>query len=218
MISRERKLIFIHVPKTGGNSIKTALKPYFDADFVPAVSAGKSLRSSRAKGLLDNFWNLDPEFGSIKHWTFARYRKALGDGVDAYRVIACCRHPVDWSLSAYFFLKQSRQHKYFPWIDPSDKTGPTVFCREEFLRFLGSGQPSQFSYLDGVASERLALIRFESLQDSFRNTCEKLGLPEMVLPVLNQSDKSGGLNWIDNKLEREIRNVYEVDFVSFGYS
>lgn len=218
MISRERKLIFIHVPKTGGNSIKTALKPYFDADFVPAASAGKSLRSSRSKGFLDNFWNLDPEFGSIKHWSFAQYRKALGDSVEAFRVIACCRHPVDWSLSAYFFLKQSRQHKYFPWIDSPEETDPEVFSREEFLRFLGSGQPSQFSYLDGVPPECLSLIRFESLEDSFHGTCHKLGLPKIVLPVLNQSDKSGGFDFVDNDLKGEIRNVYEIDFVSFGYS
>ena len=218
MISRERKLIFIHVPKTGGNSIKTALKPYFDADFVPAASAGKSLRSSSSKGFLDNFWNLDPEFGSIKHWSFAQYRKALGDSVAAFRVIACCRHPVDWSLSAYFFLKQSRQHKYFPWIDPPEETGPEVFSREEFLRFLGSGQPSQFSYLDGVSPECLSLIRFESLEDSFHGVCHKLGLPKIALPVLNQSDKSGGFDFVDNDLRSEIRNVYEIDFVSFGYS
>ena len=218
MISRERKLIFIHVPKTGGNSIKTVLKPFFDANFVPAVSAGKSLRSSKEKGVLDNFWNLDPEFGSIKHWTFDQYRKALGDGADAYRVIACCRHPVDWSLSAYFFLKQSRQHKYFSWIDSPDKTGPLVFCREEFLRFLGSRQPSQFSYINGVPAKRLELIRFESLVDDFNCICKKCGLPRLILPVLNQSDKSDGFKFIDSELRREIYKVYEIDFVSFGYA
>lgn len=36
MISTEKNFIFIHVPKTAGNSLQDALRPFADDDFVIA--------------------------------------------------------------------------------------------------------------------------------------------------------------------------------------
>ena len=90
MISTERKFIYIHVPKTGGNSIQTALQPFSD---------DKKVASGHQDGI-DRFDIAGPATPS-KHASLASYRDLLGD-ISQYFVFHSARHPFDRAISGYF--------------------------------------------------------------------------------------------------------------------
>ena len=217
MISRQYSFIFVHVPKTAGNSVKVALHPFCEAVFTPAASPGFANEHSLGDGQCQNFWNHDPEFGNIKHWTVSQYGRALGGEMSRFRIVCCCRNPYDWVLSAYFFLKQAEQRRYFDWIDDPSVTAPREFCEKEFVRFLGSGQPSQASYVRGALSENLLIIRFESLLEDFSRVCSSLSLPALSLPHLNRSFRPKIHGELSPALRRCVRDVYRDDFSFWGY-
>ena len=210
--------MFIHVPKTAGNSLKIALHPFCDTQFAPAPSSDFADQHSSGDFRYQNFWNHDPEFGSIKHWNFLQYEHALGREASQFRFVSCCRNPYDWTLSCYFFLKQAQGRRWFGWIDDPSVTAPQKFCEKEFLRFLSSGQPSQVSYVRGVSPEKLLTIRFENLLEDFSRVCSALDLPALSLPFLNRSFRPRMYGGLSPELRRCVREVYRDDFSFWGYN
>lgn len=80
MISHELKLIFIHIPRTGGTSVEKAL-------------VGK------------NWWNIDPK---TKHLTCVEARQTYRDYWDDYTKFSITRNPWDWLVSLYHSHNQVR--------------------------------------------------------------------------------------------------------------
>ena len=217
MISRSHRFVFIHIPKTAGNSLKIALHPFCGVRFTPAPSSSFADEQSLGEFKYQNFWNHDPEFGSIKHWTFLQYEHALGKEASQFRFVSCCRNPYDWSLSCYYFLKQAQGSRWLDWIDEPSVTAPREFCEKEFLRFLSSGHPSQASYVRGSSSEKLLIIRFENLLEDFSRVCSTLDLPALGLPCLNRSFRPRMHGGLSPALRRRVREVYWDDFSFWGY-
>lgn len=84
MISRKHKFIFIHVPKTGGNSVSRSLLPYTESCLEEAPSPA-------GFGSGENFWTVDPYFGSDKHFTIDMYAEKFN--VDDYFFFSILRVP-----------------------------------------------------------------------------------------------------------------------------
>jgi len=112
MISSSHKFIFIHSPKTGGNSIQAALNEYSDDELVTSDDHqdGKerfSLKNEKFKGL-------------VKHSGLQDYWDAMGADLDAYRIFTTIRNPFDRIVSFYF----------------SPHRGNVVWDENEFKRFV----------------------------------------------------------------------------------
>ena len=93
MISHEKKLIFIHIPKTGGMTFSKFLRPYCDEE---------SLRFS-PYNTINNLNFHSPLYEYFEHYG----KKNIGD----YKIVSICRNPWDKALS--MFMHQNRDDKKF---------------------------------------------------------------------------------------------------------
>src|SRR6059058_1959617 len=94
MISFQKRFLFVHIPKTAGNSIQSILRNYSEDQIV-------ALRSEQDG--IERFGLRNPNYKIRKHSTLAEYRMALGD--EQFRSLykfACVRNPWDRMVSYYF--------------------------------------------------------------------------------------------------------------------
>lgn len=203
MISRKHKFIFIHVPKTGGNSVSRSLLPYTESYLEEAPSPA-------GFGSGENFWTVDPELGRDKHFTVDMYAERMS--IRDYFIFSTVRNPMDWAVSLYFFRKQVGDDADIPW----SKVGPNEFDKTEFIHFLHAGEPSQSSFL-GSGEVPIHLLRFENLSDDFKKVCSILEIKHLSLEKINSSRRPDFDNILDIELKDKIVELYTCDFERFGY-
>ena len=77
MLVDNKKIIFIHCPRTGGTSMEAALRSWLSSS------------------------SLEKKINKYKHLTIEKYKKALGDEFKRYWSFAFVRNPWDMQLSLY---------------------------------------------------------------------------------------------------------------------
>lgn len=210
MISHTKHFLFIHVPKTGGNSVSTALQTYTDIQFVAA-------NSPKGFDVSENFWPIDPIYGSIKHFSVDKWCELLGESISDYYLFGTVRNPIDRAISLYFFMKQALIHKQISWFEDNTEDARDRFSKSEFRNFLLSGVPSQLSFVKSSAGLDIHLMRYEQLVQDFAAVCRQLGLNEASLPVINASRRPPLKRLFDARTQKLLAEVFEDDFRSFGY-
>jgi hypothetical protein len=198
MISFQKRFLFVHIPKTAGNSIQTILRNYSEDEIV-------ALRAEQDG--IERFGLRNPDYKVKKHSTLAEYRTALGEARfrDLYK-FTCVRNPWDRMVSYYF-----------------GTTSLAVWDRKEFKRLilkavsvagylrLDKGESDPFGNVDYV-------MRFENLADDFRTVSAKLGIPPAPLPQYNRSDREHYSKYYDAELRELIRKRFAPEIERFGYA
>lgn len=199
-MSLNKGFLFVHIPKTAGNSIQTALKSYSEdkinqKDFDGVKYHKLGVTNSKAPSLgkhsmlkdYENFFNLE----------------------NFYKFVSI-RNPWDRMLSWYFFDKGSD------------------FQEAEFLKFIKRMDPpelemfnSQYNYIlrkDGTPDINF-IIKFENLQDDFNKVCNQIGIPKVSLFKLNVSSNSKVKyqNFYNNKTKDLVAKIFKNDIEYFGY-
>lgn len=171
LISDQHRFAFIHVPKTGGDAISHALRPYADG--------------------------VDASQGEDKHWNARRTRDTLfgedhGRRWGAYFSFGVIRNPWEQVHSDYHFCRQSD--------DPGESAGSWRFkvlrSRElSFAEFVveicgehgcgGVGLTQH--YLCNREGQQMVtrILRHETLQAEWPAVCAAIGLPTLELPRVN---------------------------------
>jgi len=201
MMSLEHRFLFLHVPKSGGNSIQSVLVDYSDDEIVTRNDAQDGFQ---------RFAIRNPVLGVAKHATLRNYVDAFGTDVCAglYR-FATLRNPWDRAMSYYFsphFGHQDWHRERF--MDLVNKM-PTL---REFVAVEASNK----SRLDADIDR---LIRFEHLAVDFQKVCQDLGLPELSLPRRNASGKAHYTEHYDEELVALVacRFAEEVEFGGYEF-
>src|SRR3954467_9523100 len=149
MISSQKRFLFVHIPKTAGNSIQSALRDYSEDELV-------ALRKEQDG--VERFGLRNPRYNLKKHSTLAEYRKALGSDqfAELYK-FTCVRNPWDRMVSYYFTPTQNPES----W---NRKNFREIISRAvslaDYLR-LENSQQVPFANIDYI-------MRFENLADAFR--------------------------------------------------
>jgi len=199
MISFQKRFLFVHIPKTAGNSIQSVLRDYSEDQIV-------ALRSEQDG--IERFGLRNPNYKIRKHSTLAEYRAALGD--EQFRSLykfACVRNPWDRMVSYYFTPTQQVGE-----LDRKEfrKVISKALSVADYLR-LDKGDDDPFANVDYI-------IRFESLPDDFRLVCATLGIPTVPLPQYNRSRRERYSKYYDDELRELVRKRFAPEIERFDYT
>lgn len=216
IISTEHNFIFVHVPKTAGDSVTRALDPF-------AHPLNRTLWKSirRRLPLGDR-----PETIYLrKHDPASRAIARLGrDVYESFRSFAVVRNPFDHAVSHYEFMKQFR----IPSV--AEKVGAMSFA--DYLEYrmkppfwndtFFARLPNQSFF---VAHEgKLAvdrLVRFENLAVEFPAATAEIGFGEIAIPHVNRtkskSDARPFHSYYDDRSLALVLELYDEDFRLLDY-
>lgn len=172
MISKTKKFVFIHVPKTEGNSVQDALRHFCD-DKITVVDPSQD-GINRFEVRNSEWPNL------VKHSTLNDYNKVLGSRIPKFFVFTTIRNPFDKLVSFYF----------------SPHRGDVKWDFNEFKNFVYSVPPlddflitkRKFFLTPKVDVSKVdKFLRFEHISDDFSDLCKTLRIYNIHLSHRNRS-------------------------------
>lgn len=229
IISHKYRFVFIHIYKTAGDSIASALSPFLGPDDIRT----DDYRRQRGLGALG-----PPALN--KHTSAETCISLIGRELwQQYSTFAVVRHPMDRAQSLFQYAKQRNEAwANVPWhralrqrlglIDAPSSWAlqRAVAAGDNFSAFIRrpslQNHPAlkpQTEMLSDATGRILVkkVMHFESLKAEFSDTIAALGLPALSLPHLNRSTRS---NTRPPSLQDQtfIAQRYRQDFETFGYS
>ena len=204
LISDDKALVFIHVPKTGGSSVSAALEPW-----CPPQERGRLSAWLRPLGLPRNY----RRFKFRRHDPLALVERIMpAQRFSQFFKFAFVRNPWDRLVSEYnsvLRLPDHRRHR-------------RVRALGGFKAYLHHEAPSV------LASQRRLLVdssgrigadfvgRFERLEQDFASVCERLGI-DAALPHLNRHEHDDYRSYYDDESRELVRAQWSEDVVAFDY-
>jgi hypothetical protein len=199
MISLKKRFLFVHIPKTAGNSIQSVLRDYSEDELV-------ALRGEQDG--VERFGLRNPRYKVKKHSTLAEYRAALGEAEfgNLYK-FTCVRNPWDRMVSYYFTPTQKAEvwdRKKFR------KIISRAASVADYLR-LNKGKEDPFANVNYI-------MRFENLADDFCTVCAALNISPTSLPGYNRSNREHYSKYYDEELRESVREQFAAEIERFGYT
>lgn len=208
MIDLKNRIIFVHIPKTGGTSIEHFFRELrrISSNEKPALGLFLNSRDS----LLER---------NNGHCSLSMYEKFYFDGVipKDFRIFTVVRNPVTrfWSEHSYRRLPSTSRCPI--------TIAPSAAILKRFaekpihlLKDLNSHLRPQHIYIEGKTRDRIRILKFENLNEEFALLCRDWDLPFKSLPKYNSSKKRKKPKNKD-QYETWVKEFYKLDFSSFGY-
>lgn len=206
MLSRSHRFLFIHIPKTAGNSVQDALRGY---------SADEFIRLEKHHDGVERFQLRSSEFTAVKkHSTLATFRLHYGGELfGGLFKFTCVRNPWERAVSHYF--SPSRQPRALKW----DKAAFARFLPEmkSVSRFLSATTDPVQPLADAVRNIDY-VMRLETLEADFQAVCGKLGIAAPPLPVRNRSGREDARVYYDAESVKLVYRQFREEIEHFGYS
>jgi hypothetical protein len=199
MISLQKRFLFVHIPKTAGNSIQSVLRGYSEDQLV-------ALRKEQDG--IERFGLRNAKYKIKKHSKLNEYRDALGDEQfrDLYK-FTCVRNPWDRMVSYYFTPTQNAEtwnRKKFREIISK------AVSVADYLR-LHNGEEDAFANVDYI-------MKFENLVNDFRAVCKAIGISPPTLPRYNRSSREHYSKYYDDELRELVRVQFAPEIKRFSYT
>ena len=201
MISSKKKFLFIHIPKTGGNTIQNILKPYSDEEFITPKPHQDGYERFELK---------HPKFELMKHSTLFDYYKSFGaKELSKHLIFTSVRNPYDRLLSFYF----------------SPHRGKVEWNETSFIEFI-KGIPPAVSYLkiNNIEGNKIItpphiqhIIRYENFKDDLISVLNILGINSKEIPWVNKSFHQKDRSLLSQRSRQAIEQYHEIDFNTFDY-
>lgn len=195
MLSTSHSFLFVHVPKTGGNSVQDALREYSADSFVCLAPHQDGI---------ERFELRSSHFpATVKHTTLYDYKRSypprLYERLFKFSIV---RNPWERCVSHYF----------------SPHRGPIAWNPAAFLDFITSSAVRPFDeYADPVALD--CVLRFEALECEFKRLCAYLGLPNISLPRRNSGPGYGDWrDYYDLTTAKCVARRFASEITWFGYT
>jgi hypothetical protein len=200
MLSITHLFLFVHIPKTAGNSLQNFLAPYSDDE----LTSYRPWQDGVERFELEN-----KSYSTNKHSTLLEYRdvypQELFERLLKFTVV---RNTYERLISYYF----------------SPHRGKVAWNRAAFLEFIKTINPigSYISYSDQTLDRAIqnfdSILRFEKIESDFQTLCLKLGLPKPELRVRNKSEHRESRSYYDEELLETVYERFkdEIDFFRFS--
>lgn len=201
MISRDKKFIFIQVPKTAGSSMNYVLKEF---STLQDLANWKGLKGH---AILSQVIKDHPEFNH-------------------YFKFAVVRNPFDWLVSYYEYKRCEFKGDLYHYICnmcfpdfvfflKKIKQGEIKGFNQDVMN-VAKGQTSWTHHNGNQVLNKI--IRFEQLNEEFKVLTVDLNLGNLVLPKYNNSKRQPTYNYYDKKTKDLVVEIFQEDFNFLGYS
>ena len=201
MINHQHKFVFIHIPKTGGTSIKHALHR-----FQP---------------------NEQIFHGKLSQYQEKFSREVL----DSYFKFSVVRNPWDRLLSHFFYHQTDKALEFCIENQNDWPQGVALceFCRansfpefvNHYFDYLKKLNGWKINPYIGGANEMDLLIGFDDLQAGFDQFCEKLKMERIVLPFIDHNSprkKRSYQQFYDEPTRALVGQIYQDEILQYGFS
>jgi hypothetical protein len=221
-VNHENKIIFIHIPKTGGTSIQKFLNLTF-SDEAPSK-----------KEQIDYFKEQKIKFDYYHSTAYQYKRYVLKEYFERYFKFTFVRNPYDRCVSEFFYANKGHKKRditpsHAPWLDlkPKKDFSPTAFSNhlveytKQTKRYKSHRACQSHFILDENGNSLVDFIgKYENLKEDLIKILDILKINKSIeeLPHryknLVEYDKS---QYLTPKNKELILNIFEKDFELFGY-
>ena len=186
---KERKILFLHLPKTAGTSIENALN----------IRSKENLYDSRGK--------LPSEFVTRQHLKLSEYKKYLN--LDEYFKFTVVREPFDRFVSAFHF---KNKNMYVPQKVKNMNFDEFVFFLKDLDEIercfiFDSHFEPQYTFIDYKIDTIFKFEKLDELEKRFKVTLGKD----------NVSDRKDKESYYNSETKEIVYNLYKKDFEMFSY-
>jgi hypothetical protein len=207
LLSHKNKWIFIHVPKTGGSSIVTALEPYCDVHGQFVTQARDHSIPLYKKQTRDY----------CQHDTIEKVNETLiSQNYDPNEYFSFCyiRNPWDHAVSQFYYYHRLIERN----PDPMPRAIDVVNNCETVAEYIKSRyylrpMMTVLNYSRAVSY----VCRFENYQQDFDVICDRIGLPEIQLPHKNASKHTHYTDYYDDEAKQIVAETNAEFIEHFGY-
>lgn len=200
MISHKLEFIYIHIPKTGGDSLSFFLRNHVD-DIIKIGKNGKGIDA----------WCVLTGKG-IKHKTIDYYKDLYKDKIKNYFKFTIVRNPYDRILSFYLWSKGFNANRNFDYKNDFDK--------KDFIEFINRKCSKKKTFQYEFVDDDFYIVKYENMIDDLKQIqCLKNIVNFDNLPRMNTSINSK-LNYedvFDDETKELIYSKFKKDFELFGY-
>jgi len=233
-VNHALRIIFVHIPKTGGTAVESALGmhgtvstvgiiPYHNQQKDYNCLFGRGLQHLTAleidgllKSLTFNDYSTFPEFKRI----IDKGRKILKlakqqDYFKKYFSFTVVRNPYDRLVSYWAWKKKNSGNKN-PLTPEEFAENMTMNWRNDLL-FRKHLMPQHKFLTIGGKIVINKILKFENLVQEFITMCDDLGLPCTGLEFRMVSSHLPFSEYYSEKLQENVYEIYRDDFTIFGY-
>ena len=200
MISDEHQIIFVHLRRTGGNSIEHALGgiELLDRSGKPTDTWDDRLHRGRKRFKVDRR-------GHYMHDTAREIREQFPEKFERYFKFSIVRNP--WAQMASHYLKRR----------PDGDRDQFPDYLEQFD--LENGTIPRFSLFDESGRQLVDFIgRFETLDADFDEACRRAGLKPIPLPKHNAGKTSTYRSLYNDHSRALVEDLFGEDIDRYGYA
>lgn len=211
IVSHKYSFIFVHVWKTGGNSIRDCLKNYAEALNPKSKHPRFDLMGFSSKIGKSKPMDID------QHITFNEIKAIIGNKrFNRYFKFAFVRNPLDLVVSHYHFITQYKNNH------PRKALIRNFKSFEDYIKWSETHEMIQLSQKKFVFDEQDTLLadyigRYEFFQESFDEIMNRLKIKGVRLIQLNKSDHDHFMKYYNSRTEGIARSVLSEDFRIFSY-
>lgn len=216
LISYSKNFLFVHIAKTGGTSVRAALRRYRWGGWysVPLWLASAVSQMTRPRHKL-----------GLK---FPRHAKAVAalemlptDVYQGFFKFVIVRNPWDLQVSSYHHIRREKPEV----LDGVNSFGD--FLKRKFdperpyNYMLDISAERQHEYITDLRGNVIVdfMGRYESLADDFHTICQRIGIPTPALPHLRKAtDRKDYRRYYTDQLAELVAEHYRRDLEILGYT
>ncbi len=205
VISHTRNFIFVHLYKTGGTSVSSALSQYGHSSF------SMKARLFSVIGLRPAIYSED----FPKHIPLLDLRQELpGKIFNGYFKFAFVRNSWDWQVSLYHHILKDQSNQHHAIVK-------SLGGFEEYLvwRTQSRNVRLQQAYVCDSNGNLLTnfLGNYSKLHEDLQKVTHQMGLGDLILPHLNAGDRNSYQDYYSPKGKDLIYQAYKPDIKTFGF-